>query len=682
MRNIFSQNKPFTFTNHLHLQTFTKKKLFQNPIILKYTVQLKMSFDTYKIHELIDSAIGMNNGCDFIVNFKSLNSLLHKLVNSVSLNTIDEFESSSEEDSTSVDVINESPEIINQQQQKIDVRKDDGEDDGEDNKDDGSKKAPKKDKIKYHPKRNTNSISRIESIEIGLGKVTNIIQDLAKGYKHCEKIANQYKTSGSAISEIKDKIDDIEKVLFDLGSLPDTYQIGYVNHTPSQGSNHTLSSDKISNNFNELSKSMETIGMNYTSTDKLDIELKEQRKELDEIKLKLQNLYGDNDQLEYIKETNANNPQDTNQQKRDDRKLKAFEAKISIFEKSFQDIAQKLDYVENDILEMKKLIPTAEQVEQNSNLTLKVQQLEEFIDEISQKISAITMSNQKLENELNSLNDRNEVLASVKIDKDDVEFSLALKADNLTLSQKVSNEKFEAFRSEFDGTITKLTTINEQINDKVASMFADINNRLENNASHHEVKGLQKYISSMYETLQTRLECLAKIQRQENEAAGTNTKYLRNLDCISCNHNALMKTREEGQPIRNGALPSSLKQPTRKQREIATAEDMLMNKNAYQSETRSKKCDTLETTDQRFCSRYCGGSHTIIPVLDRMTNKQNNGAQKTNIEIGHCHNLVNDNYYDHDNNPFSQNFICTPLTVNNFLLNPCYQIQTTNDECK
>ncbi|KAG8235531.1 hypothetical protein J437_LFUL013493 [Ladona fulva] len=143
-----------------------------------------------------------------------------------------------------------------------------------------------------------------------------------------------------------------------------------------------------------------------------------------------------------------------------------------------------------------------------------------------------------------------------------------------------------------------------------------------------EIAPLQEVIDDKLRQLEDKVKAMSE-KKKDTEACGTKRKLMRNINCISCDKRVAMKTELEGPllPVLDG-IP-----PNRSMRPFLTYELDHIRK-----ELKSPQCckgsnfgnvpDDPSSKDNEFhsqiqggghyCSRYCGGSHTMITNEQRV----------------------------------------------------------------
>lgn len=115
-----------------------------------------------------------------------------------------------------------------------------------------------------------------------------------------------------------------------------------------------------------------------------------------------------------------------------------------------------------------------------------------------------------------------------------------------------------------------------------------------------------------------------KILHHETDAAGTKIRLLRNVNCLSCDHKAVMKTNEPVSHKLQKLAPSLSIKPflTYELDRMRKFKDTSCAKNMNYLEAAMKQCNDVES-DTKYCLRFCGGSHTKVSGEERKRVLQN-----------------------------------------------------------
>lgn len=208
------------------------------------------------------------------------------------------------------------------------------------------------------------------------------------------------------------------------------------------------------------------------------------------------------------------------------------------------------------------------------------------------------------------------------MDKDEIDELLAEKADYNMLQRKVSVDQFDATKRHLtNGLVEALDKLTEQ-SKNWQSAFDEIRTMTEDKVGRDELNPLKDYVDSKIHALQERLKALAALRR-DPEAAGTRSKYLRQVNCISCDQDVIMRIDEPSGVTRSEAMPapSSLKpflvyelDSIRKQMKDPNTRNL----RHFETMTKEKPQLMADGRARKPANRYCGGSHTILTPQDRV----------------------------------------------------------------
>ncbi|XP_020295733.1 golgin IMH1-like isoform X2 [Pseudomyrmex gracilis] len=259
---------------------------------------------------------------------------------------------------------------------------------------------------------------------------------------------------------------------------------------------------------------------------------------------------------------------------------------------------------------------------------VKLREIEMYVDKLTETMNKLLDDKEKQEGDINTLVQQIEVLKIVKVDKEDLEDALADKADAQAVIRKVSHDKF-------DSVCEDLARGLEEAIDKLAKQEAiwqqaldEVQSEIAGKVDKMEMTPLKDFMDTKLKSLQEKLKIMAEARR-EIEAAGTK-KLLRDVQCISCDKDVVMRTEEVGR-FRMEPLPctTSIKpyltyklDQVRKQQKKLPHKNMIQFEAAVQEEVRRIKAkeELLKTPREgHLVNRYCGGSHTTTTPQQRVT---------------------------------------------------------------
>ncbi|XP_070161267.1 glutamine-rich protein 2-like [Polyergus mexicanus] len=298
--------------------------------------------------------------------------------------------------------------------------------------------------------------------------------------------------------------------------------------------------------------------------------------------------------------------------------------------KIMNDITQRVIALEKEIEHLSEKVNVMQATDKTDDIDIdinelvtKIQGIEADMERIGETIDKLFDDKAKKETRINTLLEQIELLKTVKADKEDLEDALADKADTQTVNRKVSHDQFDAACDDLSrgleeaiDKLTKQESIWQQALDEVQNEIAAKVDKI-------EMTPLKDFMNKKLKSLQEKLKIMAEARR-EIEAAGTK-KLLRDVQCISCDKDVVMKTEETGR-FRAEALPCTvsmkpyltyqLDQVRKQQRKLPHSRNMIQFEAAMQEEAKKIKAAKEEmlarTPRDHFCNRYCGGSHTIM----------------------------------------------------------------------
>ncbi|XP_076664147.1 uncharacterized protein LOC143366725 isoform X2 [Andrena cerasifolii] len=263
------------------------------------------------------------------------------------------------------------------------------------------------------------------------------------------------------------------------------------------------------------------------------------------------------------------------------------------------------------------------------DLVSKIHGIQTDMEKLNQTADHLIDDRENREVHLNALLEQVELLKTIKADREDLEDALADKADAQAINRKVSYDQFDAACDDLAqgledaiGKLGKQESIWQQSLDEVQR-------EIEGKVDKIEITPLKDFVHTRLKTLQEKLKNVAQM-RQEAEAAGSK-KMLRDVQCISCDKNVVMKM-EDTNKFRVEPLPCSmsmkpyltyeLDQVRKQHRRLPHSRNMIQFEAAVQEESKRQKSarsDALvKTPRDHQVNRYCGGSHTVTTPQQRV----------------------------------------------------------------
>ncbi|XP_031353727.1 uncharacterized protein LOC116178381 isoform X2 [Photinus pyralis] len=241
------------------------------------------------------------------------------------------------------------------------------------------------------------------------------------------------------------------------------------------------------------------------------------------------------------------------------------------------------------------------------------------MDHLSATAATLLTEKDNRQTHMDALLEQIEMLKTVKANREDLEDALANKADACAVNKKVSHDQFDAACDDMARNIElALVKLREQ-ETLWSQALEDIQTEIEHKLDKMELTPLRDFVHNKLKMLQDRLKALAAL-KQDTEAAGTKSKFLRNVNCISCDKDVVM--RREMDPTQ---LPAPAALPPTKSigPYLAYELDQLRkeqkcapygrNMNHFEIALNSTKGDR-----HHICNRYCGGSHTLTTPQQRV----------------------------------------------------------------
>ncbi|KAG5336781.1 QRIC2 protein, partial [Acromyrmex charruanus] len=301
---------------------------------------------------------------------------------------------------------------------------------------------------------------------------------------------------------------------------------------------------------------------------------------------------------------------------------------------ALNDVAQRVVVLESELRQLLEKVNSIQEIDkidnlEIKNLIMKVQEMETDMEEVGQTMKNLLEDKENKEAHIKTLLEQIEVLKTVKANKEDIEDALADKADTQTVDRKVSHDQFDAAcdglargLEEAIDKLTKQESIWQQALDEVQ-------NEIATKMDKGELTPLKDFVDEKLKFLQEKLKIMVEA-RQEIEAAGTK-KLLKDVQCISCDKDVVMRTEEVGK-FRTEPFPCTismkpyltyeLDQVRKQQRKLPYSRNLIQFEATMQEEAKKMKAKEeilVKSPRDYLCNRYCGGSHTVTTPQQRVT---------------------------------------------------------------
>ncbi|KAL2713147.1 MATH and LRR domain-containing protein PFE0570w-like [Vespula squamosa] len=304
------------------------------------------------------------------------------------------------------------------------------------------------------------------------------------------------------------------------------------------------------------------------------------------------------------------------------------------FDNNFTNIEARLQKVEKEGDELteklKNVAKPSETGDSDLNeLVSKIQDIQEDLRKLNETADHLIGDTEDREMNLNAMLEQIELLKTIKADKEDLEDALADKADTHAVNRKVSHDQFNAACDDLTrGLEEAISKLGKQESIWQQSLD-EVQKEIEGKVDKIEITPLREFVNNRLKSLQEKMKRMAEMRR-EAEAAGTK-KLLRDVQCISCDKEVVMRTEETGKfeapsmPCTMSMKPYltyELDQVRKQQRRLPHSRNMIQFEAAVLEETKKMKTakEELFTKSPRdhLCNRYCGGSHTITTPQQRV----------------------------------------------------------------
>ncbi|CAH2099724.1 unnamed protein product [Euphydryas editha] len=257
-----------------------------------------------------------------------------------------------------------------------------------------------------------------------------------------------------------------------------------------------------------------------------------------------------------------------------------------------------------------------------------VQEMQEQLKQVHD--TALQLANEKEDRQyhMNILLEQIELLKTIKLDREDMVEAMADKADLRMLARKVSHDQFELACDDLSrGLEHALGKLNMQ-EALWQQALDDIQREIEMKLDKMELSPVKDFFNSKLRQLQDNLKQMASLRR-EAEAAGTKRRLLRDVNCISCDANAVMPMEAPSTVPVSRPLPANLSMKPYLSYELdsirKTQATNVPQRNLHDWENIEKQMAQQKQPQKirsdigkHICNRYCGGSHTVTTAAQRV----------------------------------------------------------------
>lgn len=217
-------------------------------------------------------------------------------------------------------------------------------------------------------------------------------------------------------------------------------------------------------------------------------------------------------------------------------------------ENRLTDIDLKMVNFENDLEYFRRIPFDYEKQSFNKNdsekSVKKMESLSNLVEKHTDNITYLLNDREQHYKALNSVKNQMNLLKESKVDRDDLVVILAEKADYNVVQNKVSIDQFDATKRDISQNLIDIIT---QITDKEIEWqksLDEMHHMVEAKLDKEEIAPFKHYMKQKVNGIQDRLKTLATL-KSDAEAAGTKIEIMKDLKCISCNSDSVMKIKEQ-----------------------------------------------------------------------------------------------------------------------------------------
>ncbi|XP_061710428.1 uncharacterized protein LOC133520115 isoform X1 [Cydia pomonella] len=299
---------------------------------------------------------------------------------------------------------------------------------------------------------------------------------------------------------------------------------------------------------------------------------------------------------------------------------------LNNFQDQIDHLMRQLGALHEDLGVLKLSPNLAKDLEGLLQLYQTVQDMQEQLHQVNEVARQLAGEKDDRHQHIKALLEQIEILKTIKMDREDMAEAMAEKADLRMLARKVSHDQFEMACDDLSrGLEHALGKLNTQ-EALWQQVLDDVQREIESKLDKMELSPLKEFFETKLRLLQDNLKQMASLRRNV-EAAGTKRRLLREVNCISCDADAVMPL-ENTAAIASKPLPAHLSMKPYLSYELDTIRKTqasnLPQRNLHDWETIEKQkapkapVKVRSDTDKHICNRYCGGSHTTTTPAQRV----------------------------------------------------------------
>lgn len=501
-----------------------------------------------------------------------------------------------------------------------------------------------------------NVTKRVEALEAMIQKLTTMMKDLSKEYKRFNLMVQQ-SDRGDDVFDLRDQLDDMQKQIYEM-SQSDIFSRDRIGMTSSinvtttvtvgtesrggTGTDHRSAPGPGSRPGTATSSGQGRImtpsgkkPFGEDSSCNICEEIDILRKSVDVLKEainKLAAITGNSEITDFIQklpksprvpsaqtDSTGTHVTPTGFSEEDKRLLQILQRKLEKVERGTSIMDKRIVQIEHNLSETQNNLENLmEEKKEDSGDERGVAQLyaelsksADETDKLKQRIKYLNNLTTAHSATVEQLDEAIKNLDRKKLGKDEVDEMLAEKADISMVQQKVSCEQFDNVYKNTTKDILEILNRIEEIEQFCQTEIGELNSLVNDRVERIFYDKFEEFVRQKLQLLQQRIAAVANLRR-DPEAAGTRSKFLRDVACISCAQDTIMQMNED--TLLPKLEPMIVTKPP-KIGPILQLGNIKLNK------------EKLPRKDgKNVCSRYCGGSHTAI---DPKTNFQKRNLPKT-----------------------------------------------------
>jgi hypothetical protein len=447
--------------------------------------------------------------------------------------------------------------------------------------------------------------NRMKEAESGIEKITSLVNDLAREYSKIEQNVLPF-LDCVEISILKNKIDEIQRIIFE-----ETGKVVKEISVAPDNSPHLTPTASIVIDVPTINPKRPSLQKPITATSNfINEEIRKLKNEIENIKKQIKSHPGRRS-IE-MTATTSNENDDVPGLQTDNDRIQEVTEKVNRLEVIAANTEKQIVML-TDKQRVLEAAPNSSGEAEQIYIASNVDSLKAELGNTAEIVSYLMGQKTSIVEHIDTIVNDIQQLKEHKLDKEDIDEMMAEKADFDLLERKVSIDMLETTKYEF---VKKFDAIFERFQTTDLSLqhtMSELQELLATKLDKEEIPPLKDYFNDKFKAVQSRLKALALL-KPDTEAAGTKTKFLRDVNCISCDNDVVMQLHQESIPKATVMPPGKSPKPFLMYKLDSIRKQVPQEKNLRHFETALE----LHLQRSQVMNRYCGGSHTKISTKDKL----------------------------------------------------------------